>query len=156
MELSDDILIDAPRERVWWALNDLDVLRASITGCEEIAQVSPTEMQVGVRIKLGPVRARFAGKILMSDVRVEEGCVLHFEGTGGAAGFAKGRSTVTLSSEGPATRLGYTASASIGGKLGQVGGRMIDAAAKQMADQFFTAFKAALGTPEALPTEDSR
>ncbi len=156
MELSEDILIDAPRQRVWLALNDLDVLRASITGCEEIAQVSPTEMQVSVRLKLGPVRARFVGKILMSEVRADEGCVLNFEGTGGAAGFAKGRSTLSLATEDTGTRLSYTASASIGGKLGQVGGRMIDAAAKQMADQFFTAFKAALGSPEALHTEQSR
>jgi hypothetical protein len=89
---------------------------------------------------MGPVRARFAGKILMTEVRPDEGCVLHFEGSGGAAGFAKGSSTVELVPEGEGTGLSYTAAATVGGKLGQVGGRMIDAAARQMADQFFEAF----------------
>jgi len=145
MELNGDILIEAARERVWRALNDPDVLVRSIPGCEEVRQISATETHVRVAIKLGPVRARFVGKILMSEVRVDEGCVLDFEGSGGAAGFAKGRSTVSLASEGAGTRLRYTAQASVGGKLGQIGGRMIDATAKQTADQFFLAFSQQLG-----------
>ena len=145
MELNGDILIEAPRDRVWRALNDPDVLVRSIPGCEEVRQISATETHVRVAIKLGPVRARFVGKILMSEVRVDEGCVLDFEGSGGAAGFAKGRSTVSLVTEGAATRLRYTAQASVGGKLGQIGGRMIDASAKQTADQFFLAFSQQLG-----------
>nr|WP_316641798.1 carbon monoxide dehydrogenase subunit G [uncultured Roseateles sp.] len=149
MELNGDILITATRERVWQALNDPQVLLASIPGCEEVKQLSPTETHVRVLIKLGPVRARFVGKILMSEVRANEGCVLNFEGSGGAAGFAKGRSTVSLASEGAGTRLSYTAEASVGGKLGQIGGRMIDASAKQTADQFFQAFSAQLGAPVA-------
>ncbi len=149
MELNGDILITAARERVWQALNDPQVLLASIPGCEEVKQLSPTETHVRVLIKLGPVRARFVGKILMSEVRANEGCVLNFEGSGGAAGFAKGRSTVSLASEGGGTRLSYTAEASVGGKLGQIGGRMIDASAKQTADQFFQAFSAQLGSPVA-------
>ncbi|MBT9499913.1 MAG: carbon monoxide dehydrogenase subunit G [Burkholderiaceae bacterium] len=149
MELNGDILITAARERVWQALNDPKVLLASIPGCEEVKQLSPTETHVRVLIKLGPVRARFVGKILMSEVRANEGCVLNFEGSGGAAGFAKGRSTVSLSSEGDGTRLSYTAEASVGGKLGQIGGRMIDASAKRTADQFFQAFSAQLGAPVA-------
>ncbi|MBT9459923.1 MAG: carbon monoxide dehydrogenase subunit G [Burkholderiaceae bacterium] len=149
MELNGDILITAARERVWQALNDPKVLLASIPGCEEVKQLSPTETHVRVLIKLGPVRARFVGKILMSEVRANEGCVLNFEGSGGAAGFAKGRSTVSLASEGGGTRLSYTAEASVGGKLGQIGGRMIDASAKQTADQFFQAFSAQLGAPLA-------
>ncbi|TDP72786.1 CoxG family protein [Roseateles toxinivorans] len=156
MELNGDILITAARERVWQALNDPQVLLASIPGCEEVKQLSPTETHVRVLIKLGPVRARFVGKILMSEVRANEGCVLNFEGSGGAAGFAKGRSTVSLASEGDGTRLSYTAEASVGGKLGQIGGRMIDASAKQTADQFFQAFSAQLGAPvaaAALTTE---
>jgi uncharacterized protein len=144
MELNGDILIEAPRDRVWRALNNPDVLLRSIPGCEEVRQISGTETHVRVAIKLGPVRARFVGKILMSNVRVDEGCVLDFEGSGGAAGFAKGRSTVSLASEGAgdreSTRLRYTAQASVGGKLGQIGGRLIDASAKQTADQFFAAF----------------
>lgn len=149
MELNGDILITAARERVWQALNDPQVLLASIPGCEEVKQLSPTETHVRVLIKLGPVRARFVGKILMSEVHANEGCVLNFEGSGGAAGFAKGRSTVSLASEGSDTRLSYTAEASVGGKLGQIGGRMIDASAKQTADQFFQAFSAQLGAPLA-------
>jgi carbon monoxide dehydrogenase subunit G len=145
MELNGDIFIEAPRERVWRALNNPDVLVRSIPGGEEVRQISATETHVRVAIKLGPVRARFVGKILMSEVRVDEGCVLDFEGSGGAAGFAKGRSTVSLATEGAGTRLRYTAQASVGGKLGQIGGRMIDATAKQTADQFFLAFSEQLG-----------
>lgn len=154
MELNGDILIGAPRERVWLALNDPQVLLASIPGGEEVRQLSPTETHVRVLIKMGPVRARFVGKILMSEVRPGEGCTLNFEGSGGAAGFASGRSTVALTDEGGGTRLRYTASASVGGKLGQIGGRMIDASAKQTADQFFEAFGAQLGaTPAAAAVE---
>ena len=145
MDLTGDILIDASRERVWQALNDPQVLVHCIPGCEEVQQRSPTETHVRVLIKAGPVRARFVGKILMSQVRPGDGCVLDFEGSGGTAGFAKGRSTVTLASEGDSTRLRYTAQASIGGKLGQIGGRMIDASAKQTADQFFLALGEQLG-----------
>jgi uncharacterized protein len=155
MELNGDILIGATREQVWAALNDADVLRASIPGCEEVRQVSPSETLVRVLIKLGPVRARFVGKMLMSEVRANEGCVLNFEGSGGAAGFAKGQSTVSLVTEGSATRLRYTAQASVGGKLGQIGGRMIDASAKQTADQFFQAFSAQLQAPAAAAADAS-
>jgi carbon monoxide dehydrogenase subunit G len=151
MELNGDILIGATRERVWSALNDANVLLASIPGCEEVMQVSATETHVRVLVKIGPVRARFVGKMLMSEVRPNEGCVLNFEGSGGPAGFAKGKSTVSLASEGDATRLRYTAEASVGGKLGQIGGRMIDASAKQTADQFFQAFSAQLEAPPPVP-----
>ena len=165
MELNGDILIEAPRDRVWRALNNADVLLRSIPGCEEVRQISGTETHVRVAIKLGPVRARFVGKILMSEVRVDEGCVLDFEGSGGAAGFAKGRSTLSLASEGAGdhegTRLRYTAQASVGGKLGQIGGRLIDASAKQTADRFFAAFAQQLGVgssavaPEAAVAADA-
>lgn len=154
MELNGQVAIDAPREQVWRALNDPEILRACIPGCEAVEQVSPSEMQARVQLKMGPVRARFAGKILMTEVRPDEGCVLHFEGSGGAAGFAKGHSTVALASAGAGTRLSYTAAATVGGKLGQVGGRMIDAAARQMADQFFAAFSQRLApTPAADATD---
>jgi uncharacterized protein len=152
MELKDDIFIEAPREKVWIALNDPQVLAASIPGCEELTQHSPTENHARVLIKLGPVRARFVGKIRMSDIRPNEGCTLDFEGSGGAAGFAKGRSTIRLASEAAGTRVFYTAQASVGGKLGQIGGRMIDASAKQTADQFFTAFGEQLGPSAARAT----
>ena len=149
MELTGDLLIEAPREKVWQALNDPQILMHCIPGCEDIQQMSPTETHTRVLLKMGPVRARFVGKILMSEVQPNQGCTLNFEGSGGAAGFARGSSVVALTTEGAATRLSYSATASIGGKLGQIGGRMIDASAKQMADQFFSALQKQLGAANA-------
>jgi carbon monoxide dehydrogenase subunit G len=149
MELNGDILIAAPRDRVWAALNDAAVLARCIPGCEAMEATSDTERTARVAVKVGPVRARFTGHIRLHDVRPGEGCTLQFEGSGGAAGMAKGQSSVALADEAGGTRLRYTAQASVGGKLGQVGGRMIDAAAKQMADQFFGAFQAELAPVEA-------
>lgn len=155
MELTGDILIGAPREKVWAALNDSAVLTRCIPGCEGMEDTSPTERTARVAVKVGPVRARFTGHIRMDDIRPGEGCVLHFEGSGGPAGMARGHSSVSLADEDGGTRLRYTTQASVGGKLGQVGGRMIDAAAKQMADQFFTAFNAEVAGPpaEAAPVD---
>ena len=141
MELAGDVAIGVPPPQVWAALNDVDVLRQCIPGCEEVQKISDTETHTRVLLKMGPVRARFVGKILMSEVRPDAGCTLNFEGSGGAAGFARGSSVVNLVADGAGTRLHYNATASIGGKLGQIGGRMIDASAKQMADQFFNAFR---------------
>ena len=149
MELTGDILIAAPRDKVWAGLNDPEVLTRCIPGCEGMEATSPTERTARVAVKVGPVRARFVGHIRMEDVRINEGCTLHFEGSGGAAGMAKGHSSVALADDAGGTRLRYTTQASIGGKLGQVGGRMIDAAAKQMADQFFTAFNHQMTAPAA-------
>lgn len=155
MELAGEVLIGVAPPAVWAALNDPEVLRECIPGCEEVQQISPTETHTRVMLKMGPVRARFVGKILMSDIRPGEGCTLNFEGSGGAAGFARGSSVVSLASEGGSTRLRYSASASIGGKLGQIGGRMIDASAKQMADQFFSAFKTKVDGPASDRLVDS-
>jgi carbon monoxide dehydrogenase subunit G len=152
MELTGDILIGAPREKVWVGLNDPAILTRCIPGCESMEATSPTERTARVAVKVGPVRARFVGHVRMEDIRPNEGCVLRFQGSGGAAGMAKGHSNVELTDEAGGTRLRYTAQASIGGKLGQVGGRMIDAASKQMADQFFTAFNEQMvGTPVSEP-----
>jgi carbon monoxide dehydrogenase subunit G len=126
------------------ALNDPVVLTACIPGCEAVEQVGPLEKTARMRVKVGPVRAKFSGRILMSDVIEAERCAMTFEGSGGAAGMARGRSQVELSDEGVNTRLHYTVQASVAGKLGLVGGRMIDGAAKQMADQFFNAFQSHL------------
>lgn len=150
MELTGAMLIAAPREKVWDALNDPNVLVHCIPGCEEVQQISATETHTRVLLKMGPVRARFVGKILMSEIRPAEGCTLNFQGSGGAAGFARGTSVVTLASEGDGTRLQYSATASVGGKLGQIGGRMIDASAKQMAEQFFSALQAQLAGVPAI------
>lgn len=149
MELTGEMRLSAPRDKVWAGLNDPDILTRCIPGCEGIEVISPTEKSARIMVKVGPVRARFAGQIRMDQVRPGEGCTMQFQGSGGAAGMAKGQSQVELSDEDEGTRLRYNVHASVGGKLGQVGGRMIDAAAKQMADQFFAAFNEQLGQAPA-------
>lgn len=148
MELTGQQRMDAPRQKVWDALNDPVILSRCVPGCEEITKVSESEMQARVLLKIGPVRARFSGRMFMSELRAPASCILNFEGAGGAAGFAKGRSQVSLADDGGGTRLSYTVEASVGGKLGQIGGRLIDSSAKKMADEFFTAFNAALSDPD--------
>jgi len=143
VELNGHQYIGSTRQQVWQALNDTAVLARCVPGCEELVQISDTEKHATVLLKIGPVRARLAGKIIMSDVVPLSGCTLSFEG-GGAAGLAKGHSRVTLVDEEGGTRLSYTVEAAVGGKLGQIGGRLIDASAKKMADEFFTAFNASL------------
>lgn len=162
MELIGEQLIGAPRGKVWEALNDPAILSRCIPGCEEINKISEAETHTRVMLKIGPVRARFSGKIFMTDIEAPARCTLSFEGAGGAAGFAKGRSAVALSDEGDGTRLTYSVEASVGGKLGQIGGRLIDSSAKKMADEFFAAFDAALqgpapsaAAPTAAATADS-
>lgn len=142
MELQGSVTIPATVERVWQALNDPDTLRRCIPGCEEVRQISPEEMHARVMLKLGPVRATFVGKVLMTDVRPLLGCTLNFEGSGGSAGFAKGSSVIALATTDAGTELTYTAQASVAGKLGQIGGRLMDASARQLSNRFFEAFKA--------------
>jgi uncharacterized protein len=144
MELQGSVTIPATPTQVWQALNDPEVLRQCIPGCEEVQQISPEEMHARVLLRMGPVRARFAGKVKMSDIRPLQGYTLNFEGSGGSAGFARGSSVVTLSAVDGATLLSYTAQASVAGKLGQIGGRLMDASAGQLADKFFNNFKAHL------------
>ena len=145
MELNGSVTIPAPAESVWQALNNPDTLRRCIPGCEEVRQISPTEMHARVTLRMGPVRATFVGKVLLTDVRAPDGCTLNFEGSGGAAGFAKGSSVIALTTVAGGTLLNYTTQASVAGKLGQIGGRLMDASAKQLADRFFSAFKAEVG-----------
>ena len=149
MELQGEQIIRATRERVWQALNDPAVLVKCVPGCESIDKVSDTETHARMLAKIGPVRARFDGKITMSEIEVPAGCTLSFEGSGGAAGMAKGKSVVTLLEQPDGTCLRYTVQASVGGKLGQIGGRLIDASARKMADDFFRAFNEQL-TPQGL------
>lgn len=151
MELNGEVAINAPRERVWAALNDASVLRACIPGCEEVVDESPTVRKARVLIKVGPVRARFNGTVTLSEVDAPGRCVMGFEGSGGAAGMASGRSQVELHVQGEDTRLTYTVKAAVGGKLGQIGGRMIDASAKQLADQFFEALRSHLSPQQPAP-----
>lgn len=142
MELQGSVTLPASPDTVWQALNDPEVLRQCIPGCEEVRQISPEEMHARVVLKLGPVRANFVGKVRLTDVRPLQGCTLNFEGSGGSAGFAKGSSVIALAAVPEGTRLDYTTQASVAGKLGQIGGRLMDASAKQLADRFFAAFKA--------------
>ena len=146
MELNGEVVVDAPRERVWSALNDPAVLRVCIPGCEEVTDESPTVRQLRIMVKMGPVRARFLGRVTLSQVEPPLRCVMSFEGSGGAAGMASGESRVELFDSGEQTRLTYTVNAAVGGKLGQIGGRMVDASAKQLADQFFAALREQLAT----------
>ena len=127
MELQGSVAIPAAPEQVWQALNDPDVLRRCIPGCEEVRQISAQEMHARLLLKMGPVRANFVGKVLMTDVRAPHGYTLNFEGSGGSAGFARGSSVITLTPTADGTQLDYTAQASVAGKLGQIGGRLMDA-----------------------------
>ena len=145
MELTGEVRIAAPRESVWYALNDERCLMQCIPGCEAVEITSPTERHVRLLVKAGPVRARFVGRISLSDVVAGSACVMNFEGSGGAAGMATGKSSVQLIDDKDGTLVRYTATASVGGKLGQIGARMLDAASKQMADQFFTRLGKLLG-----------
>ena len=149
MELQGSVTIPAAPEQVWQALNDPEILRLCIPGCEEIRQISAQEMHARLMLKMGPVRANFVGKVLLTDVRPPLGYTLNFEGSGGSAGFARGSSVITLTPTADGTQLDYTAQASVAGKLGQIGGRLMDASARQLADRFFTAFKAQLIEPTA-------
>jgi carbon monoxide dehydrogenase subunit G len=153
MELNGEVLVGAPRQRVWAALNDTEVLRRCIPGCEAMETTGAHEKTATVAIKIGPVRARFSGRVRMDDIREGVGCTLQFEGQGGAAGMARGASRVELSDEAGGTRLRYQTQASVAGKLGQVGGRMIDAGARQMADQFFAAFQAEVAPAAAVAAD---
>ncbi len=141
MELQGRVTIPASAEQVWNALNDPEILRQCIPGCEEVQQISPEEMHARVLLRMGPVRARFAGKVKMTDIRPMQGYTLNFEGSGGTAGFARGSSVITLNTVGSDTQLDYTAQATVAGKLGQIGGRLIDASSKQLADKFFASLK---------------
>lgn len=155
MELSGEQLIAAPVPKVWLGLNDVTVLHASIPGCEEIERISEEEVKAKVMFKIGPVRARFAGKLILSNVVPDVSCSMAFEGTGGAAGFAKGKARVELFKADGGTLVKYSTEASIGGKLGQIGGRLISASAKKIADDFFLAFAKELGG-ELIPLEDAK
>jgi carbon monoxide dehydrogenase subunit G len=140
MDMTGEFRIPAPREVVWKALNDPAVLKQSIAGCEELEKVSDTQFAAKVTAKVGPVKARFAGRVTLSDLDPPNGYKITGEGQGGAAGFAKGGAEVRLEPDGDGTLLKYTVNAAIGGKLAQIGARLIDGAARKMADDFFSAF----------------
>jgi uncharacterized protein len=141
MQMNDSQRIPASKEKVWEALNDPAVLKQCIPGCQSLEMSSPTEMIATVVIKVGPVKATFGGKVTLSDLDPPNSYRISGEGNGGIAGFAKGGATVRLESESPdITILRYEVDAQIGGKLAQLGGRLIDSTAKKLAGEFFASF----------------
>jgi len=151
MDMTGEYRVAAPRQKVWDALNDPQILKQCIPGCETIEKLSDTEMTATVRAKVGPVSARFGGKVTISDRDPPNGYKITGEGTGGPAGFAKGGATVKLSDDGDATKLSYVVEANVGGKLAQIGSRLIDATARQMAENFFAKFAEVVAAPAPAP-----
>jgi len=149
MEMTGEYRIPAPRESVWQALNDPEVLKRCIPGCEELEKTSDTSFAAKVKAKVGPVSAKFQGAVTLSDINPPESYTISGEGKGGPAGFAKGGAKVRLAEDGAATRLFYDVEAQVGGKLAQIGSRLIDGTAKKMADDFFGRFAAEFGPAEA-------
>jgi uncharacterized protein len=146
MNLTDQQRIEAPKAAVWAALNDPEVLRQCIPGCKEIERVSPTEMTAKATIKIGPITATFGGRVTFFDIDPPNGYTIAGEGQGGVAGFAKGSAIVRLVADGPATILHYDVKADVGGKIAQLGARLIDATARKLAGEFFTKFGAVVAT----------
>ena len=141
MEMSGEHLIPASRRAVWAALNDAEILHACIPGCEEIEKTSDSEMSAKVRLKIGPVKARFTGNVTLSDIAIPESYVISGKGNGGVAGFAKGGARVHLEEVGPQeTKLTYQVEAAVGGKLAQLGQRLIKSTSEKLALQFFDSF----------------
>jgi carbon monoxide dehydrogenase subunit G len=153
MDMTGEYRIAAPRATVWAALNDAEILRRSIPGCDEIDKVSDTEFTAKVTAKVGPVKARFGGKVTLSDIDPPNGYTISGEGSGGAAGFAKGGATVSLTTEGAETVLRYRVQANVGGKLAQIGSRLIDGTARKMAEEFFGRFAELVAAQAAAPAE---
>lgn len=142
MVMNGEVQLPAPRELVWAKLIDTDALKASIPGCETLEKVSDTEFQAVATNKIGPVKARFKGKVRLSDLDPPNGYRISGEGDGGVAGFAKGGATVALAEKDGGTLLTYNVEAQVGGKLAQLGQRLVNGAAKKLADQFFAKFAA--------------
>ena len=145
MDMNGSHRIPAKRDAVWAALNDPDVLKECIPGCESLEMTSDTEMAAAVTSKIGPVKAKFKGNVTLSDINAPESYTISGEGKGGVAGFAKGSANVKLTEEGAETVLTYEAKAQVGGKLAQLGSRLIDSTAKKMAEEFFSSFSEKVG-----------
>ncbi|MBL8669938.1 MAG: carbon monoxide dehydrogenase subunit G [Alphaproteobacteria bacterium] len=140
MELSGDVLIPAPRAVVWAALNDPDVLKGCIPGCQSIEKESDTAFTAKVKAKIGPVSATFGGRVALSEIDPPNSYVIAGEGQGGVAGFGKGSARVSLTDEDGGTRLTYAGEAQVGGKLAQIGSRLVQGTVTKLAGQFFAAF----------------
>jgi hypothetical protein len=147
MEMTGEQLIHATQADTWAALNDPAILKECVPGCESIEKSGDNEYVVLMTARVGPVSAKFKGKMTLSDIRPPNSYSIAFEGQGGVAGFAKGGAEVSLKAEGHDTRLSYTAKANVGGKLAQIGSRLVDAAANKVANEFFVAFNEKVGKP---------
>jgi carbon monoxide dehydrogenase subunit G len=152
MKLNDEIHINCSREQVFAALNNTDILKKSIPGCEKIERISETKLKATVVAKIGPIKAKFNGQVTISDLHPPQSYTISGEGSGGAAGFAKGRAKVILEETGLATILRYEVQADVGGKIAQLGGRLIDGTAKKLASEFFNNFQAAV-SPQDLANQ---
>jgi carbon monoxide dehydrogenase subunit G len=157
MEMTGEQLIPAAQAEVWRGLNDPDMLKSCISGCESIERLSDTEYTVVTTATIGPVKAKFRGKLQLAELNPPNSYTLFFDGQGGAAGFGKGSAQVSLATEGAGTRLSYAVKAQVGGKLAQIGSRLIDGVAKKLADDFFSAFnqKIAPAMAAAAPAADA-
>jgi uncharacterized protein len=147
MELNEEKRIPAPQDKVWAAILDPEVLKVCIPGCEAVEKKSDTEFTARVVVAVGPVKAKFTGEVQLSNIDAPNGCTIEGKGSGGVAGFGKGSAAVKLRTEGAETVLSYTVNASVGGKLAQIGQRLIDSTAKKLADEFFENFVKAVSGP---------
>ena len=157
MDMTGERHIPAPKQAVWDALNDTETLKACIPGCETLEKTGDNQMKATAAVKLGPISARFNGAVTLSDIDAPNSYTISGEGQGGVAGFAKGGAKVFLTDDAEhpgATLLKYEVNAQVGGKLAQLGARLIDATAKQMAEQFFTKFSAEVGGKAAPPPSE--
>lgn len=154
MEMTGERRIPASRQRVWDALNDPEMLRQSIPGCESVIRTAPDAFEARVALKIGPMAARFGGKVRLENIQAPHSYTITGEGNGGAMGFAKGGADVALEEVAPEeTLLRYAVKAQVGGKMAQLGARLIDSTAKQMSDQFFDRFAAAVAPAAPAATE---
>jgi len=151
MEIKGEYRIPAPRQKVWEALNDPEILKQTIPGCDELVKLSDTEMNGKVTAKVGPVSAKFAGKVTLSEINPPISYTIFGEGQGGVAGFAKGGAKVSLAEDGNETVLTYVADAQVGGKLAQIGSRLIQSTATVMANQFFSKFADVVAKANPVP-----
>ncbi len=150
MKMSGEVVLPADRRTVWARLNDADTLKAAIPGCETLEKMADDEFQATVRAKVGPVNARFKGKVKLTDIDPPNGYTISGQGDGGVAGFAKGGAKVRLEDAPGGTKLAYDVDADVGGKLAQLGARLIDGVAKKMADDFFANLAAQFGPAPAV------
>jgi hypothetical protein len=148
LTMTGEVMLPAPREVVWARLNDPEVLKACIPGCQSLERTSENELEAVAKVKIGPVSATFRGKVTLADIDPPNGYTIAGEGQGGIAGFAKGGAKVRLEDAAPGeTRMTYDVEAQVGGKIAQLGARLIDGVSKRLADQFFASFAAEVGKP---------